>query len=52
MSFATDYASSAELLISNKPSKILFNGQEIDFSFENKITKFNVPDKGILTFEF
>ena len=52
MSFATDYETDAELLLSAEPSKILFNGKKLDFTFENGVTKFHVPEQGVLSFEF
>jgi hypothetical protein len=52
MSFATDYGTSAEVFFSKTPSKIYFNDQEIEFTTQGTKTKFEVPDEGILTFEF
>lgn len=52
MSFTTDYGTSAEVFFSKTPSKIYFNDQEIEFTIQGTKTKFEVPDEGILTFEF
>ena len=52
MSFATDYETDAELLLSAKPAKLFFNGKTLDFTFENGVASFHVPDRGILRLEF
>ena len=52
ISFETDYEADAELLLNTKPERVFFNGEIIDFTYEDGLTKFHVPEQGILSFEF
>ena len=50
--FETDYEAEAELLLNAEPTRLLFNEEKIDFTFEEGVMKFHVPEHGILSFEF
>ena len=52
ISFETDYEADAELLLNTNPERVFFNGEIIDFTYEDGLTKFHVPYQGILSFEF
>ncbi len=44
----THYAAEAELSLSFIPKKLTFNGEELEFSQENKLIRFSIPGAGEL----
>ena len=50
--FAADYEADAELLLNRKPEKILWNGTDLEFTFNSGLVTFHLPEKGTLELVF